>query len=86
VTSQVLPFSVGVHAGMDGEFTVLSYDDPADPDVVYLETTAGEHFDESPAVIRRYNAIFDELRAAALNPAESIRTLVNVQQALRSKP
>jgi transcriptional regulator with XRE-family HTH domain len=86
VTIQVLPFRVGVHAGMDGEFTILSYDDPADPDVVYLETTAGQHFDESAAVSRRYNAIFDELRAAALNPAESIRTLVNVQQALRREP
>jgi transcriptional regulator with XRE-family HTH domain len=86
VTIQVLPFSVGVHAGMDGEFTILSYDDPADPDVVYLETTAGQHFEESPAVTRRYNAIFNELRAAALNPAESIRTLVNVQQALRLEP
>jgi transcriptional regulator with XRE-family HTH domain len=78
VTIQVLPFSVGAHAGMDGEFTILSYDDPADPDVVYLETSVGEHFEESTAVTRRYNAIFDELRAAALNPAESIRTLANV--------
>jgi transcriptional regulator with XRE-family HTH domain len=86
VTIQVLPFSVGVHAGMDGEFTILSYDDPADPDVVYLETTAGEHVEESAAVTRRYNAIFDELRAAALNPAESIRTLANVQQELRHEP
>lgn len=85
VTIQVLPFSVGVHAGLDGEFIVLSYDDPADPDVVYLETTAGQHFDESPAVTRRYNAIFDELRAAAQNQAESIRTLANVQQSLRRK-
>ena len=54
--------------------------------MVYLETTAGQHFDESAAVTRRYNAIFDELRAAALNPAESIRILVNVQQALRREP
>jgi hypothetical protein len=86
VTIQVLPFKVGVHAGMDGEFTILSYADPADPDVVYLETTAGEHVEESPDETRRYNAIFDELRAAALNPAESIRTLANVQQALRRTP
>jgi transcriptional regulator with XRE-family HTH domain len=83
VTIQVLPFSVGVHAGMDGEFTILSYDDPADPDVVYLETMADQHFEESPAVTRRYNAIFDELRAAALNSAESIRTLANVQRGMR---
>lgn len=86
ITLQVLPFSIGVHAGLDGEFTILSYDDPADPDVVYIETTAGQHFDESLAVTRRCNAIFDELRAAALNPAESIRTLVNVQQVLRQQP
>lgn len=83
VTIQVLPFRIGVHAGLDGEFTILSYDDPADPDLVYLETMADERFEESPAVTRRYNAIFNELRAAALNPAESVRTLVNVQQALR---
>jgi transcriptional regulator with XRE-family HTH domain len=86
VTIQVLPFSVGVHAGMDGEFTILSYDDPADPEVVYLETTAGQHYEERPAVTRRYNAIFDELRAAALNPAESIRTLANVQRGMRLEP
>jgi transcriptional regulator with XRE-family HTH domain len=86
VTLQVLPFTVGVHAGMDGEFTILSYADPADPDVVYLETTAGQSFDESSDVTRRYNSIFDELRAAALNPAESIRALANVQQELRQEP
>jgi transcriptional regulator with XRE-family HTH domain len=83
VTIQVLPFRAGVHAGMDGEFTILSYDDPADPDVVYLETAAGEKFDESTDVTRRYNSIFDELRAAALNPAESLRTLANVLQEQR---
>ena len=85
VTIQVLPFSVGAHAGIDGEFTILSYADPADPDVVYLETTAGQSFDESTDVTRRYNSIFDDLRAAALNPAESIRTLANVQRRMRQK-
>jgi Domain of unknown function (DUF5753) len=34
-------------------------------------------------VTRRHNSIFNELRAAALSPAESIRTLANVQQELR---
>jgi transcriptional regulator with XRE-family HTH domain len=86
VTIQVLPFTVGAHPGMDGEFTILSYADPADPDVVYLETTGFQHFDESTDVTRRYNSIFDELRAAALNPAESIRALATVQLELRHKP
>src|SRR3989440_726380 len=35
VTLQVLPFAAGAHAGMDGSFAILGYEDPADPDVVF---------------------------------------------------
>jgi hypothetical protein len=83
VTLQVLPFTAGVHAGLDGEFTILKYRDPADPDVVYLETAAGQRFDESEDVSRRYNLIFDHLRATALNPVESIRVLADVERDLQ---
>jgi transcriptional regulator with XRE-family HTH domain len=67
VTIQVLPFTAGAHPGMDGEFTILSYRDPADPDVVYIENTGGDLYVENPDVTRRYNSAFDHLRAAALN-------------------
>jgi transcriptional regulator with XRE-family HTH domain len=84
VTLQVLPFTAGAHPGMDGEFTILSYREPADPDVVYIENTGGDAYMENPAVTRRYNSIFDHLRAAALNPAESTKTLTIVQQQLQA--
>lgn len=83
VTLQVLPFSAGAHAGMDGEFTVLSYRDPEDPDVVFIENTGADAYLEDPVVTRRYNSIFDHLQAAAQNPAESIRTLAVVEHDLR---
>ncbi|HEY2792044.1 MAG TPA: helix-turn-helix transcriptional regulator, partial [Micromonosporaceae bacterium] len=35
ITIQVLPFAVGAHAGMDGTFAILEYEDPLDPDVVF---------------------------------------------------
>ena len=70
VTLQVLPFSAGAHAGMDGEFTIFGYRAPEDPDVVYIENTGGDAYIEDADVTRRYNRIFDHLRAAALDPAE----------------
>jgi transcriptional regulator with XRE-family HTH domain len=78
LTLQVLPFTSGAHAGMDGEFTILHYRESADPDVVYIENTGSDLYFERPEVTRRYNRIFDHLRAAAQNPGESIRTLGNI--------
>jgi transcriptional regulator with XRE-family HTH domain len=79
VTLQVLPFTSGAHAGMDGEFTILHYRESADPDVVYIENTGSDLYLEEREVTRRYNKIFDHLRAAAQNPGESIRTLGRIQ-------
>jgi transcriptional regulator with XRE-family HTH domain len=82
VTLQVLPFASGEHAGMDGEFTILHYRESDDPDVVYIENTGSDLYLEAPEVTRRYNKIFDHLRAAAQNPSESIRTLGSIQSQL----
>ena len=83
VTIQVLPFVSGAHAGMDGEFTVLRYREPADPDVVYLENTGSDLYIERSDVTRRYNTTFEHLMADALDPTESIRMLGNVQDELQ---
>ena len=82
VTLQVLPFTAGAHAGLDGDFTILKYRDPDDPDVVFIENTGVDAYLEDAAVTRRYNSMFDHLRAAAQNPAESLRTLAVVEHAL----
>ena len=82
VTLQLLPFDSGEHAGMDGEFTLYHYRESADPDVVYIENTGSDLYLEAPEVTRRYNKIFDHLRAAAQNPGESIRTLGGIQSQL----
>jgi transcriptional regulator with XRE-family HTH domain len=78
VTLQVLPFSAGAHAGMDGEFTIFGYREPEDPDVVYIENTGGDAYIEDAEVTGRYRRIFDHLRAKALDPAESVRTLADI--------
>ncbi|OLB74564.1 MAG: transcriptional regulator [Actinobacteria bacterium 13_2_20CM_2_71_6] len=76
VTLQVLPFAAGAHAGMDGSFAILGYEDPADPDVVFAENAAGGLFLEKDEELRRYHFIFDHLRANALPPDRSVAFLV----------
>ncbi|GIH13258.1 helix-turn-helix domain-containing protein [Rugosimonospora africana] len=72
VTIQVLPFSAGAHVAMEGSFTILGYDEPADPDVVFAENAAGGLFLEKDEELQRYHYIFDHLRATAMPPEESV--------------
>ncbi|MEV6304870.1 helix-turn-helix transcriptional regulator [Actinoplanes sp. NPDC051861] len=59
VDIRVLPFSVGAHAAMAGAFRILEFDDPDDPDVVYLESHVGALYLEEQAEIDEYRRIFD---------------------------
>ncbi len=75
ITVQVLPFSVGAHAAMDGAFMILDFPEPADPNVVYIEYHSGTLYLEKTAEVQRYKLIFDHLRAAAL-PVDASRALI----------
>ncbi len=75
VTIQVLPFAIGAHAGMDGNFSILEYADAPELDVVFAENAAGGLFLEKEEEIRRYREIFEDLRASALSPGESASLL-----------
>jgi hypothetical protein len=75
VTLQVLPFSNGAHASMDGSFTVLSFPNDTDPQVAYIEYQTGSLYLERREEVGRYTLVFDHLRAAAL-PVDASRTLI----------
>jgi transcriptional regulator with XRE-family HTH domain len=42
ITVQVLPFTLGAHAGMKGPFVILEFPDPDDELVVFLENPRGD--------------------------------------------
>ncbi|TDW95102.1 helix-turn-helix protein [Kribbella pratensis] len=78
ITLQVLPFDRGAHPGMTGAFVRLNFG-PVAPDVVYVESLAGDIFLETEAEIDRYSMVFDHLRAGALSPRDTsafIATLI----------
>ncbi|WP_433372863.1 helix-turn-helix domain-containing protein [Streptosporangium sp. CA-115845] len=70
VNLHILPFGTGIHAAMDGSFVILRFGAP-DPDVVYLETQLSGLYLEQPAAIRRYNLVYDDLQAKALDARAS---------------
>ncbi|QFG21210.1 helix-turn-helix transcriptional regulator [Actinomadura sp. WMMB 499] len=83
ITIQVLPYSAQEHAGLDGRFTILSYPDPADPDIAYVEGTMGDVYLESAEAIAKHRDRFDRIEAAALSTEESAHLIA---EAARSSP
>lgn len=73
VNLQVLPFSAGLHPGLDGAFSIISF--PTDPDVAYLEQAASSLYVESPTGVSRYGRIFEHLMALSLDQRASRRMI-----------
>lgn len=71
ITIQVLPFSAGAAAGQDGEFVILSFPDPEDPPVAYVEGLMGDIYLESEAELDRFGLAWTTLVSQALGPEES---------------
>jgi transcriptional regulator with XRE-family HTH domain len=71
ITLQVIPYDVGAHPGMPGSFIYLEFGEPIDPDLVYVDTLAGDLFLEADEDLRLYSSMFDHLRAIALSPAKT---------------
>ncbi|HEY0717389.1 MAG TPA: helix-turn-helix transcriptional regulator [Streptosporangiaceae bacterium] len=72
VTLQVLPFSAGAHASMEGGFVLIQFPEETDPDVVYVEGIMGDLYLESVGEVKRYQSAFERIQAVALSPGESL--------------
>jgi hypothetical protein len=82
VTLQVLPFGAGAHAGMDGTFSMLLYEEPPNQNLVFAANAAGGLFLEKDEEVHRYAFIFDHLRANALRPEESVAMMAALAKEL----
>jgi transcriptional regulator with XRE-family HTH domain len=71
VTIQVLPFDAGAHPAMTAPFTMLTFPDPDDLGVVFVENVAGGLFLEEPAELRIHDEIWGTLLASALSADDS---------------
>jgi transcriptional regulator with XRE-family HTH domain len=78
VTLQVIPFVRGAHAGESGSFTVLRFEEPDLPDVVYLEQLTNAVYVEQRSDVERYLEVVDEISSQALTPDETTQLIEQV--------
>ncbi|TWV45603.1 helix-turn-helix domain-containing protein [Streptomyces misionensis] len=76
VTVQVLPFEVGAHPGLNGQYAILEFTDTADSSVVYLEGVTSDLYLEKAQDVQKYALMYEHLRAQSLN-VEASRQLID---------
>jgi hypothetical protein len=71
VALQVLPTENGLHVG-GGPFSILRFDDPELPDVVYVESLVGASYVDKTDHVERYAEVMNRLSVESLTPDESV--------------
>ncbi|MDO0915334.1 helix-turn-helix transcriptional regulator [Streptomyces sp. DT2A-34] len=78
VNVQVVPFSAGAHAGLQGSFTVFRF--PSDPTIVYTEGYGSGHPTANPETVKDCSLRYDHLQAAALSLKDSAELIRRVME------
>lgn len=72
VTLQVLPLAFGAHNSVGGAFTLLTFPDPDDLELLFVAYATGSLHIENAEEVGAAKLIFEQLRADALSPDDSI--------------
>jgi transcriptional regulator with XRE-family HTH domain len=85
VTVQVMPFSMGAHPGVNGQYAILEFPEAADSTVVYLEGVTSDLYLEKANDVQSYSVMYEHLRAQALNADQTREFIEDVaKQYVRS--
>ncbi|MFC8097569.1 helix-turn-helix domain-containing protein [Streptomyces sp. NPDC057363] len=78
INVQVLPFSAGAHAGLQGSFNLYRF--ARDPAIVYTEGYGTGHPTANPESVKDCSLRYDHLRAAALSLKDSAELIRRVME------
>ncbi|MFI1287149.1 helix-turn-helix domain-containing protein [Streptomyces sp. NPDC020792] len=78
INVQVLPYSVGAHAGLQGSFDLYRFQ--SDPTIVYTEGYGSGHPSANPDTVKDCSLRYDHLRAAALSIRDSAELIRRVME------
>lgn len=82
VTIQIIPTSVGAHAGLAGSFSILEFE-PSAPEVIYVDSHGGNLTLEKTRDLRRCKLLYNNLLADALPKKESVKLIKSAWEDLR---
>ena len=84
---QVIPFSIGAHAGSDSNFDFLEFEESSlQGPVIFVEGLYNNSYQERPGEVERYREAIDQLRDAALSVRDSTALIARVRDALTDQP
>ncbi|MEU6476143.1 helix-turn-helix transcriptional regulator [Streptomyces sp. NPDC047017] len=78
VTVQVIPFEMGAHPGLNGQYAILEFPDAADSSVVYIEGVTSDLYLEKANDVQKYSVMYEHLRAQALNVEQSRQFIATI--------
>nr|WP_206345569.1 helix-turn-helix transcriptional regulator [Streptomyces thermoviolaceus] len=84
VTVQVIPFEMGAHPGLNGQYAILEFPDAADSSVVYIEGVTSDLYLEKANDVRKYSVLYEHLRAQALNVEQSRQFIADMAKSYAS--
>ncbi|MFF4355473.1 helix-turn-helix transcriptional regulator [Streptomyces sp. NPDC001604] len=84
INVQILPFSAGVHAGLQGSFDIYRF--ASDPTILYTEGYGSGHPTASPDTVKDCSLRYDHLRAAALSLRDSAELIRRVMEERYGEP
>ncbi|MDQ3765393.1 MAG: helix-turn-helix domain-containing protein [Actinomycetota bacterium] len=75
---RVLPLDAGLHSGMQGAFTLLSFPEGLLPDAGWQEYALGGHVIDDEADVASLSTLYDELRGQTLGSDESLTRIAEL--------
>ncbi|MFR9673589.1 helix-turn-helix domain-containing protein [Streptomyces sp. TR06-5] len=83
LTVQVMPFSMGAHPGVNGQYAILEFPEATDSTVVYLEGVTSDLYLEKANDVQSYSVMYEHLRAQALNADQTRAFIEDVAEEYR---
>jgi transcriptional regulator with XRE-family HTH domain len=77
----VLPYEAGAHPAQGQSFMLLSFPEPEDPAIVFLDYAHDSGFLEKAHEVRQHTSVFGAVTARALNPDDSVRKIAGIAAA-----
>ncbi|MFC8515580.1 helix-turn-helix transcriptional regulator [Streptomyces cylindrosporus] len=84
INIQILPFSAGAHAGLQGSFNLYRF--ASDPTIVYTEGYGSGHPTANPDTVKDCSLRYDHLQAAALSLKDSAELIRRVMEERYGEP
>jgi transcriptional regulator with XRE-family HTH domain len=82
MTIQIVPFTAGLHPGMEGSFEVVQFDDMPDENIAFVEGQGGTLITDDPHETEDFLKLFQRITEKSLTPSDSVGLLLEAVAAM----